>query len=173
MRVLSVVLTVSLIVPLTTLSAQQPLPVEAGQRLRVTAPSCGLAEYVSELEALVGDTLVLLQDPIRSSNTFVCPIGSLTRLEVSRQQKSHTSAGLIVGGLTLGGAGVVVGGLYLVGEGGSSTGGLIGATVGGVLGALVGSSIKTDRWEEVPLDRLRVSFAPQRDSISFGVSLKL
>jgi hypothetical protein len=27
----------------------------------------------------------------------------------------------------------------------------------------VGALIKTDRWEEVPLDRLRVSFAPKRD----------
>ena len=35
------------------------------------------------------------------------------------------------------------------------------------------ASIKTDRWEEVPLDRLRVSFAPQRDArfaLGFSVS---
>jgi hypothetical protein len=43
----------------------------------------------------------------------------------------------------------------------------MGAGVGGLVGLVVGLGvsplIKTERWEEVPLDRLRVSVAPQRD----------
>jgi len=39
---------------------------------------------------------------------------------------------------------------------------------GGILGGVVGNLVKTDRWEEVPLDRVRVSFAPQTDRVSFG-----
>jgi hypothetical protein len=39
----------------------------------------------------------------------------------------------------------------------------IGAGIGAVAGALVGFAIKTEQWEEAPLDRIRVSFAPQRD----------
>ena len=44
--------------------------------------------------------------------------------------------------------------------------------VGAVVGALAGAFTKTDRWEEVPLDRLRVSFVPQRDG-GFGVGLSV
>ena len=42
-------------------------------------------------------------------------------------------------------------------------GALLGAGVGGALGGITGYFIKTDRWEEIPLDRLRVSLAPERD----------
>ncbi len=43
---------------------------------------------------------------------------------------------------------------------------------GAGLGALVGLLIKTDRWEEVPLNRFRVSFAPQRDGrFALGASV--
>jgi len=40
-----------------------------------------------------------------------------------------------------------------------------------VVGAITGAFIKTDRWEEVPLDRLQVSFAPQRDGFAVGLSV--
>ncbi len=40
------------------------------------------------------------------------------------------------------------------------------------MGAMTGSFIKADRWEEVPLDQLRVSFAPERDGrFAFGLSV--
>jgi len=42
-------------------------------------------------------------------------------------------------------------------------GALLGGLAGAGLGALVGSTIKTDRWEAVPLDRLRVGVVPDRD----------
>ena len=41
----------------------------------------------------------------------------------------------------------------------------VGAGIGAIVGALTG----TDRWEEVPLERIRVSFAPQRDGFAFGM----
>jgi len=40
------------------------------------------------------------------------------------------------------------------------------------LGAVIGALIKTDRWEEVPLDALRVSFVPQRDG-RFGLGMSV
>jgi hypothetical protein len=47
--------------------------------------------------------------------------------------------------------------------------GVGGAIVGGLLGAFVW---KTDKWEEVPLDRLRMSVVPQRDGRhGLGVSI--
>ena len=42
----------------------------------------------------------------------------------------------------------------------------LGATLGGgsglFYGALIGALIRTDLWKEVPLDRLRLGFTPQR-----------
>ena len=35
--------------------------------------------------------------------------------------------------------------------------------VGAGVGAIIGGIIRTDRWEKVPVDRIRLGFAPQRD----------
>jgi len=49
----------------------------------------------------------------------------------------------------------------------------IGAGIGAVAGALVGFAIKTEQWEEAPLDRIRVSFGPQRDGrLGLGASVR-
>ena len=45
--------------------------------------------------------------------------------------------------------------------------GSVGAGLGAINGALRGS----ERWEEVGLDRLRVSFAPKRDGFALGMSV--
>jgi len=52
----------------------------------------------------------------------------------------------------------------------------LGAAAFGVTGALVGLGIgallKSERWEEVPLDRLRVNIVPQRDGrFALGLSV--
>ena len=53
---------------------------------------------------------------------------------------------------------------------------LLGAMVGGLLGGLVGflaGSVESDVWKEVPLDRLRVNLAPQRNGrFGFGASVR-
>jgi hypothetical protein len=48
----------------------------------------------------------------------------------------------------------------------------IGATGGALLGALFGALIRTDRWEEVPLEEFRVSAGPQSGggAIAFSVA---
>ena len=41
------------------------------------------------------------------------------------------------------------------------------------VGAITGALIKTDHWEDVPLDRVRVSFGPQRDGrFALGASVR-
>ena len=47
--------------------------------------------------------------------------------------------------------------------GGFAVGFGIGFAGGALIGVAIGGFIKSDRWEEVPLDRLRVSVAPQVD----------
>ena len=51
-------------------------------------------------------------------------------------------------------------------------GGVIGGLGGLVTGAFIGLAIETDRWQEVPLNHVRVSFAPQRDG-RFGLGLSV
>jgi hypothetical protein len=46
----------------------------------------------------------------------------------------------------------------------------LGATGGAVVGGLYGLTPK-DRWEEVPLDQLRVSFVPGRDGFAVSISV--
>jgi hypothetical protein len=180
MRGFTVLLVVSLFVIPSVLSAQQQPPIEPGARVRVTAPDCGLEQQAGTLEPSRGDSLVL--------GTMKCPLSSVTRLDMSRGQRRNTvkgvELGLFVGSVT----GGVVGALTYdtescnwqaicastVGGGTQRTliGVGIGAGIGVAAGAIVGALIKIERWEEVPLDPLRVSFAPQREGqIAFRLSV--
>ena len=50
---------------------------------------------------------------------------------------------------------------------------LVFAALGGAAGGIVGYFIKTERWEEVPLERLGVSLAPQLDGgLALGFSVR-
>jgi hypothetical protein len=106
------------------------------------------------------DTLVLDRD-----GELAIPLASISKLEVSRGLKSRTvlggAIGFAVGFLPIfvacqkGGCGDVDGAACCL-EMGVWTG-----TLTGVVGGLLGSK-KVDQWEEVPVDRLRVSIVPHR-----------
>ena len=128
------------------------------------------ADRLATLQALRADTLVL--------ETTECPLASVTRLDVSRGQKSHVFVGFLVGA----GAGLV-GSLavcnftdtcQVFSDNDVRTDVVLVSTgMGGLLGGITGYFIKTDRWEEVPLERLRVSVAPPRDGrFGFGFSVR-
>lgn len=176
MRGLATALTVSLVIPLSTLSAQQPPQIAVGERIRFTAPSCGIRREVATVEALRGDTLII--------ETSECPLAHVTWIEVSRMRTvnpikvlAYPSAGL-VSGFAFG----VLGGFLLVDflcppcssdseSIGSGTGAAIFGSLGFVSGLVAGLQPR-DKWEEVPLDRLRVNFVPQRDGrFSLGLSV--
>ena len=165
-------LVLPLLVRSGSLSAQEPPPIEPGARVRVTVPDFGLEKSVGTCLALSNGSMQFLPQSGPSPRTI--PVTAMTRLQVSRGRKSHIVGGAVLGGLT----GAVVGGTVVIlgtqlgcettggcsvdwGEGGRwiALFSVIGVAFGGGIGALV----KTDRWEEVPLDRLRVSLAPQRD----------
>ena len=166
---------VSLLVPFASISAQVPTQFEPGQRVRVTAPDCGVRRQTTTVEVLRGDSFALPRDTNRSSNPINhCPLASVTRLEVSRGRKSHSLEGLGLGWLVGAGVGAAVSDC----DPSSSTQDIceavpiaVGASVGLFIGTIFGALIKTERWEDVPLDRLRVSFAPQRDGFALGVSV--
>ena len=153
----------------TEIAAQESLA--SGSRVRVTAPECGLSGQAATFRALRADTLVL--------DTTECPLASVTRLDVNRGQKSHALLGAGLG-FAAGAVGAVVycevvekGGCELADDDIRLEAALITGAIVGAAGGLVGYFIKTDRWEEVPLERLRVSFTPQPDgrfALGFSVT---
>ena len=177
MRYAAFVFAVLAVTPLARVTAQEPPPVKVGDRVRVTAPDQALSKYTGTLTGVYRDTLTL--------DTLHVPLQSVTRLEVSRGQKSKTGKGALIGAGVGFAAGAITG-LAFCARGTSScesdtdyTGLAVlilgggGALLGAGLGAGVGSSVKVDRWEDVPLDRLRVSFVPQRDGrFRLGLSVR-
>jgi hypothetical protein len=104
---------------------------------------------------------------------LVVPLDSVTRLDVPRRRSNvawGTGIGLLVGAA----AGIIIGtrGEPEVDYDPRWTGGIAGGIWGTLLGLGIGLLIRTDRWEEVPLDKLRVSVAPQRDG-RFGLGLSV
>jgi hypothetical protein len=138
------------------------------------------------------DTLAVLT---ASGTTVVVPLASVTELWVQRGKKDYLARGMAIGsatGLVAGAiAGVIMGrrpehcgGTIMFGDpdpdvraacqvllvAGLGVAGLMG---GAAIGAMWGAGIQTDRWEEVPLDRIRVGVAPQRHgrfAVGFSVS---
>ncbi len=150
---------------------------EPGDRVRVTAANLNIREFEGRLRRLHNDSVVVRPE-YGGAPPVVIPLSSLTRLEI-RRRESRADAGGAYGALA--GAAIGVGSaaslcssidceestgvLYLIFGGG-------GALAGLVIGSIVGAQITTERWEEIPLDRLRVSFAPQRDG-RFGLELSV
>ena len=190
MRGFALVLAVSMVVPTTHLSSQQT-PIQPGQRVRVThdcrsryvfgrsRTTCQTDDGI--LATLTGDSIVL---NVGDADTMVSiPLASTTKLQVPRMHRSYVLRGAIIGGLV----GAAVGGglgywwgnwdrtpydVYPRDYGFAVTWGLAGGAVLGGLGALIGKAASGSPWEEVPLDRLRVSFAPQRDgTFALGLSV--
>jgi hypothetical protein len=166
------------VAPLTAAVAQeQQLLPEPGARVRITCPELGIEKQQATLQALRGDSLVLVAD-----SAMACPLASVTRLEAYAGQKSRVGKGALWGGVIGGVLGAFAGltwanicesdNLCADCEWGVPVGfaavGVAGALIGAAVGALEGP---TERWEEIPLDQLRVSFVPGRDEFVLGVSI--
>ena len=143
----------------------------------MTAPDCGLNRQVTTVEAARGDTLVLGETD--------CPLGSVTRLERYRGRGRRTGRGALIGGIAGGTTGLTLMALWVHdcccfidcgcsdNEAGRIIGGAaVGSLVGALLGAGIGAFITTELWEEVPLDRLRVSVTPLHDGLTVGLSVR-
>ena len=191
MRHATILVAILAFVPLTSATAQ--VPIRRGERMRVTRmPICPPAyaicvggpplQSVGTFWAWEADSLIMESN----GNALALPLNSVTKLEVGQGQKSYTVEGaiigLLVGGVAVGAIAVATyeeceGGYGCLGDFGSGfaalVGGLVGGLGGGAVGALIGSSVKTDRWKEVPLDRLRVNIVPQRDGrLGLGLSVR-
>ncbi len=184
MRHATILVAILAFVPLASATAQ--VPVRPGARVRVTGHFCQFYSNCEgvQLEHRVGtfvtweaDTLVVQSN----GDTLSVPVTLVTRLDVSRGRKMNTGKGAVIGLLVGGVVGAVIGyanyeegGFGDLGPGVNvAAGGVIGGLGGLVTGAFIGLAIQTDRWREVPLDQLRVSFGPQRDGrFGFGASVR-
>jgi len=167
-----VILAVLFLAPLAdAVTQEQPPPLEPGARVRVTVPSRDLTKHVESFRQLRADTLVL--------ESMWLPLSDVTRLDLYAGRQSHTLAGAGIGFLVGAGIGAIVvasaGDLdncdpFSATECALILGG-IPAGVGLLIGTVAGALSKTDKWEEVPLDRLQVSIVPTRNG--FGVGARI
>ena len=194
MRHSTILVAILAFVPLASATAQ--VSIRPGARVRVTTsppnpcPAWNTRctrdrlprHYVGTFVAWKADTLVVET----KGHILALPPDSVTKLEVSQGQKRNTREGVLIGLLVGGVVGAVigyasyeecVGGWACLGDLGPGVnvvaGGVIGGLGGLVTGAFIGLAIQTDRWREVPLDRLRVSLGPQRDGrYGLGASVR-
>jgi hypothetical protein len=175
MRTLAYLPAILLVAPLTRATAQeQPPPLEPGAHIRLEycypvpgALKC--EEDEGKLVALTADSVVLQASAVSRA--------SVTKLEVrgpptTTRVVGGAVIGSVAGALVLGMAAAakpdsVIEGIFLVyccktkKNPDVVVGVVVGALGGALMGAVVGHSLRG--WEEVPLDRLRVSVVPQRD----------
>ena len=161
----------TLIILFSGVVSADPLPsLPFGQYVRLNAGGkwqYGRLDYAGE------DTLILRGGNFEGDgdDRVAMPVSTIQRMQTRTGLKSQTVVGFSIGGI-IGVVGGAVAGAALCDPsatiaGGSPNcadapipevvGGFIGGIVMGGLGALIGSAIKTDRWEEVPLDRLHGS----------------
>jgi len=105
----------------------------------------------------------------------------MTALDVSSGHSRHPWRGAGIGFLA-GAAFGTVAGVISCSDGGCTEGGAgywtavsagFFAASGAVVGAVIGALVKTERWEEVPLDQLRVSFVPLGEGrFALGLSVE-
>jgi len=143
--------------------------VSAGERVRATIEEQS-GKLTGTLEEWGSDTIYVVPDgasqdvPARAIS-----LSTLSRLEISKGLRSNAGKGALIGG----GIGLLVGGGMSIIAGSTvdtevtSTDylaftGLV--TLGGAgLGALIGALTKSERWEEYPVDSLRLGIAPGGD----------
>jgi len=126
------------------------------------APSVSGGFLVGTLVALDADSLV-----IRGSvDARRLSLASVEHVDLSRGRKSHARLGAGIGLLVGAGAGALA---SCDNENNQSD--LVpiqciamGAAAGALLGAVTGALVRTERWEQIPLDRLRMSFTSDRGS---------
>lgn len=160
------------------LAAQDSL-VSVGERVRVSTESG--ETYVGLVSLATSGVIEVLDEGTASS----VPLSTVTRLEVSRGQKSNGRKGAVIGSLSGALSGAVIGFslgddpplfseafFFSAGEK-AGIGFLLGAGGGAIIGALIGKAIHAEQWEEVPLERLRVSIVPQSDGrLRLGFSVR-
>ncbi len=179
MRLVIFLVAALVVTPFADTAAQEPQAVKVGDKVRVShdcATRC--QEDRGTVDAIDADSIVLRTGQDQSRVAILLP--SIARLRVVRGQKSRWVTGAVIGGVVLGAAtaGAVVAFCDPSGRSPNcspTTGQFVTATAAGAvvvaaIGAGLGSLSKSDRWEDVPLDQLRVSIVPHGRGFVLGIS---
>jgi len=176
--VMSLGLAVALAAPC---AAQDPSPLGPGVRVRLSvAASRDLLK--GTVQALDQRVLSVISD---DHQLVQVPRASITRIETGWGRKGNARKGLIIGGLIGVGGGLLVCGTddehpfdgrgtnldTCDGAGEWITLPLLTGAAYGGLGALIGHFIKSDRWVELPLDKVRMSVGPSRRGLGLSLSV--
>jgi len=146
--------------------AHAPAQIVAGERVRISVssfikdqtPYQSQEKFTGVVVAFHNDTLVLNIEG--DCDSVAIPFRSIEKIEVSRGRKSNWLTGLVIGSI----GGALTLGLIATQEAGKESqtagtyfleGAAVGGLVFGVVGTGVGAFIKTERWEEVPLEKIR------------------
>ncbi len=152
------------------LAAQQDSDLSAGTRVRLNG------RFVGTIFDFSSDTLVVWGGADGSSDTWLVSADEIERLEVSRGMKSNWKTGSWVGTLGGGAIGLLAGAAacedsLFSKEGCVAMSATAGMLVGIPIGTVVGALIKTERWEKVPMDIVRVSVVPRGGGVTVGISI--
>lgn len=151
------------------LGAQTTIPLDQGARVRIGS-SVTPRPLVGRFDMILGDTLYLQT----SESIQRIPLATVTSLEVRRGSHGHALQGALIGAGALGAVGLADGDDPPDQWFGMSAGqkGAIGAVLGAALGGLVGALSRSDSWETVSLDRVRVAPVSAR-RVAIAVSFSL
>ncbi len=158
------------------------VPPDFVTKLEVSAGRRRPSSQGAAIGAAVGGGFLLYARGTAAAGALGAGLGALLGRSPSARKSAGTGflLGAVVGaviGLVSYGECESQGAFSCLGPDGPEIYALGGAIIGGlgglVVGALIGSATETERWEEVPLDRLRVSLGPQRDGrFGLGASLR-
>ena len=167
-------------------AAQTPASVPPGSTVRLSIDCTGEApgprQRCRRERGIVvqADALGLTWRPQDGSAVETEPWAAIGAVEVSRGKRRHVLKGLLIGAAVGAVPGALSGAAYAETcdcsdpnyAGGAAIGALIFAVPGAVLGAGIGALVRTEAWDEVPKDGLRVSIVPIVKGAGLGVALR-
>lgn len=167
---------VSLVASASTAFAQTLDSIEAGSRVRVTAPSLGLTEAVGTVQQSTTDAVqVQFEFPRR---LVTVDRSDITAMDVSVGTRRSIGKGIGIGVLVGAGSGVLIGlasgddeegFIRFSAEEKSLVAGLGLGLVGGVVGLIAGAANRHDVWAPARVDGLGVAIRPRVSSDGVGL----
>lgn len=143
-------------------------PLQAGDRIRIKTPSSSGIKGT-----LVGADQAALTVALegRDAGQQKFARSEIAKLEVSRGRKRNVLQGALMGAAV--GLFVDLAGTSGEGQNPCDFGAcVILPLMGAAAGALVGVAVKTERWERVPIEAVRVVLAPVRNGVQVSLSFR-
>ncbi len=151
------------------------VPVNLVTRLDVSRAR-RLSSKGAAIGAAIGGSFLLYASRNAAAGAFGAGLGAL--LGRSSRARMGAGIGLLIGAFSGALIGLASGDdpsgflSFTAGEK-AALGAFVFGGLGGVIGLIAGTASPGERWEEVPLVRLRVGFAPQRDGrLGIGASVR-